>query len=358
MTNLKDKKKLLGEGSYGCIIRPNITCKKYNTNNKYISKLGNKAYILNEMKIVSKLGINYLDNFNKYVVIPLEICDLKKKVINKKILEKDIKNCIYELPSYIKTEPVSNIIQEYGGISYFEYKNKNKNNTLENNIPYIYQLLQSIKFLNDNGIVHRDIKDNNMVIDTKRKLLRLIDFGFGMFSDEINNIYNMDNILISSTEIYGIGYRIWPIELYIFSNMYKDENLMKISKDIFMNYYDLYIEFFPKEDIKSFKKYLEKEIIEINKTVIQINNSQNKHKLILNWKNEANSKLDVFSFGMFLLGEIEVLGSKNQKLVDDFKKLVYDKLLVINSYNRVNIDECIRLFVNICKKYKIPIIFK
>jgi len=56
MSNSK-KKKLLGEGSYGCIIRPNITCNKYNTSNKYISKLGNKDYILSEMNTINVLGI-------------------------------------------------------------------------------------------------------------------------------------------------------------------------------------------------------------------------------------------------------------------------------------------------------------
>jgi serine/threonine protein kinase len=352
MTNNKD---LLGKGTYGCIIRPNFSCKKYNTNKKYISKLGNKEYILSEMKTINALGINKIPNFNKYVLIPLEICDLNKSFINKKVLEKDIKNCIVKLPSYTKNAQVSNIIQEYGGISYYDYKIKYTNKSLEDNIPYIYQLLQSIKFLNDNGIVHRDIKDNNMVIDIRRKLLRIIDFGFGMFSNEINNIYNTNNILTGSTEIYEYGYEIWPIELYIFSNFYKGEDLIKINKNVFMNYYRSYIGFFPKEDIKTFKKHLDKELIEINKKVAEINNSSYKDKLIFEWKNEANNKLDVFSFGKFLLGEIQVLHSTNEKLVNDFKKLIYEKLLIINSYNRVNIDECIKLFINICKKHKVSV---
>jgi serine/threonine protein kinase len=351
MNNSKNKKDLLGKGSYGCIIRPNFSCNKYNTTTKYISKLGNKEYILSEMKTINALGIDKIPNFNKYVLVPLEICDLNKSFINKKVLEKDIRNCIIKLPSYTKNATVSNIIQEYGGISYQDYKKNNK--TLEDNIPYIYQLLQSIKFLNDNGIVHRDIKDNNMVIDIKRKLARIIDFGFGMFSNEINNLYNTNNILIGSIEVYGSGYEIWPMELYIFSNFYKGDDLIKISKSVFMNYYNSYIAFFPKEDIKTFKKHIDKELLEINKKVTQINNSSNKDKLIFEWKNESNNKLDVFSFGKFLLGEIQVLHSTNEKLVNDFKKFIYEKLLIMNSYKRVDIDKCIKLFTNICKVHKV-----
>jgi len=299
-----------------------------------------------------------LSNFNKYVVIPLEICDLKKDFLNKKTLEVDIKNCVIKLPSYIKNANISNIIQEYGGISLYDYKKKNKELLIEDIVPYYYQLLKSVKFLNDNGIVHRDIKDNNMIIDTHLKLLRLIDFGFGMFTDEMNNIDNMNNILIGTRETYEVGYQVWSPELYIFSNFYMGKDLLKISNNVFMKYYNLYKKMYiPKEDKLLFKNKLEKELIEINKKVGKINNSSNSD-LILFWKNSANNKLDIFSLGMFLINEIKSLKNNNIKFINDLKKLIYDRMLIMDSNNRININECITLFVKICKKHNILVNFQ
>ena len=41
------------------------------------------------------------------------------------------------------------------------------------------QLLASILICHDNGVLHRDIKDENIIIDTNNNKIKLIDFGSG-----------------------------------------------------------------------------------------------------------------------------------------------------------------------------------
>lgn len=46
---------------------------------------------------------------------------------------------------------------------------------------YIYELLKALKYCHSAGIMHRDVKPHNVMIDHKNKKLRLIDWGLAEF---------------------------------------------------------------------------------------------------------------------------------------------------------------------------------
>mmetsp|Transcript_25556 Transcript_25556/g.66054 ORF Transcript_25556/g.66054 Transcript_25556/m.66054 type:complete len:388 (-) Transcript_25556:332-1495(-) len=46
---------------------------------------------------------------------------------------------------------------------------------------YIYELLKALDFCHSNGIMHRDVKPHNVMIDHEKKQLRLIDWGLAEF---------------------------------------------------------------------------------------------------------------------------------------------------------------------------------
>jgi len=46
---------------------------------------------------------------------------------------------------------------------------------------YIFELLKALDFSHSIGIMHRDVKPHNVVIDHKKKQLRLIDWGLAEF---------------------------------------------------------------------------------------------------------------------------------------------------------------------------------
>lgn len=46
---------------------------------------------------------------------------------------------------------------------------------------YLFELVKSLEFVHSQGIIHRDIKPHNVLIDREKRILRLIDFGQAEF---------------------------------------------------------------------------------------------------------------------------------------------------------------------------------
>jgi len=55
---------------------------------------------------------------------------------------------------------------------------------------FMYQLVKALDFCHSKGIIHRDVKPQNLVIDRKNKRLRLIDWGLADFYHK-KQIYNV-----------------------------------------------------------------------------------------------------------------------------------------------------------------------
>lgn len=198
-------------------------------------------------------------------------------------------------------------------------------------------LLQSVKVLIDNSIVHGDIKLENLICNDKGEI-RMIDFGGALCLDKVkmnkndyckNYLYNneyINNILLNMFTTYTPRYT--PIEVLVLKLLLRNYDENQIYKYIYDNL-DSY--FFKNIDTKIINNMINNLV---NNKVKLLNNTYCHKKSIL-------YKYDIYSMGIvfyeicrFIDPTFESIEPKTLKLINSMIEFDYQK--------RLNIDECFK----------------
>jgi len=375
---LKKGGNVLGTGAYGCIIKPNMPCLNTSTNNKLISKLTDFANLTkmnqsDDYTIVSKLKLEDIIGYDKHFILPIERC--YETTVN--IIEKDIIKQPKDIDSRnLRDKGFINVIQNYGGEPF--YKFIIRKNTLLEVLPYYCAIFEAIQFLNNNGIIHRDIKNNNIVISSNtygfinNDSLKIIDFGYAGPINEILFNKNANQGLTNPIYIHNandqllIGHFIWPLEYAVFKNFEKNGkwNIENITDILKQTYYSVYKKYWLKSaDEQSYKSVFDGEVDIINDVVNQINNiidDNERNEAIKDWIFQINYKTDVFALGVLLKIDLERLlqiDKQNEHIINELISYILSDILIINSYHRHDINQAYINFKNICKRYNVDDIY-
>jgi serine/threonine protein kinase len=202
------KGSVLGEGSYGCVHRPSLHC---NNNvfpeadyKEYVSKIMTTKNAKSELK--EFLVIGEYDKTNEFHLGAPILCqpNLDNKII------KEISNCKNIESDEVKSKPNNYkiLLMKFGGpdlkslcdtklTKYLSIGSKTKAKSKTDKFWLeVHHLLKGLKFLKDNGLVHNDIKPQNILFDMKTGKLIFIDFGLmRLKSDIIKSSKKSDNFL-------------------------------------------------------------------------------------------------------------------------------------------------------------------
>ena len=388
--------KMLGEGSFGCVVTPPIKCHKININKfrnkKYVSKIvhseGSDEDIIDEIEI-GKV-IFSLDKAGKYFTPIIKSCylgdEIRSNTMQVELIPdsdeyyvlrndypkiKDSNKCKIDYTKY----PYNLILKNAGGDIHDAIKkstNSLENRYLRKNMRSVVKhLCTAVKKLHDNYLIQRDIKPENISfkIDNKKKIAKITLFDFGL-----TNHFNKDVILDNIQYISSGGTMVYkPPETNIIGNITKELNrshgflnastklrdrrfILKILEQAKNKYnkHDNSHNIYRKlqrggiTNIKSFK----------NKTKIKKSDFYipTKDDLII-YKNvlyliEKNLLLNEFykRHGILCKWDVYSLGMSLLEIIKEIR--YYDKECIDLINNMINIDFTKRYNINMCLRHK------
>lgn len=231
----KKQIQIIGQGTYGCVVRPEINCQTQQPGSReYLTKIQIQDYLSDRETTIGKV-IKTVPNYRFFFAPIIEHCNLNLSTITNGQLEK----CEIVTNSLQKKEHVqfaSNKIQYIGQNSFADYFGKlltsSSSKTSQDKVAglshkrmnlyirkivetHIY-LLNSVHTLAEYGIVHLDIKENNIMHDDKNDVFILIDFGLSMITKDMEASTYEKN----SEHPFGVlieTYSPWCIEIVMLS---------------------------------------------------------------------------------------------------------------------------------------------
>lgn len=206
---------VIGEGTYGCVQKPSLHCSKginANLNYKnYVSKIMKTKDA--ELELKEFIVMDTYDPTNKYHLGPSILCQPE---LNDSIIDKDISSCKYIKSEEVKSDPndYKIMLMKFGGPDFknlcsselHKYLSTKKQLKTDQFWLEVHHLITGLQFFKDNGLVHNDIKPQNILFNMKTGKLAFIDFGLMRSKAEvIQSSKKSDNFL-------GIYHWSYPFE--------------------------------------------------------------------------------------------------------------------------------------------------
>ena len=199
---------VIGEGAYGCVHKPSLECsdKPDMSYDGMISKVMNKTAANIEMKEYDV--IDKIDKDKRYYLGKPEICSPK----HDDITINEVDKC-----TWVKSKDLANmklLIMKDGGLNVSDYIKSNdvkSTEQIERFFIEVHRVILGLNVLNANGVVHHDIKPQNIVYNEKENRINFIDFGHMVMYDTLVDRSK------HSTNTHAVLHWSFPLEM-IFIN--------------------------------------------------------------------------------------------------------------------------------------------
>jgi len=365
---------VIGEGTYGCAIKPSLKCKnkKINYDNK-ISKV-----LLDKDANSELTEYNMIDKIDKNKVFYLgkpEICKPKYNFVNVKSIQKCnsisqvIKDAVKE-----NFKKLSLLVMADGGINLKTYSTNIYKKTEKQIFAFFleaHRILLGLKVFIDNGVVHHDLKPGNIVYNENTNRMNFIDFGL---THTTKNLLDESD---KSTNWLADSYHwSYPFEIMFFNK--DDYNKMANStiseKTQYIN--DITetdttkisrlsnrMRFYNENFMKSFKTFLSMVLLPeqmVNK-VLHINKYvKDFHQTILrdvvpgnynNFINKSINTIDIYGTGIAFITVLNKCSSLLNKNAYDDLKALFLNMVSSDLSKRYEINEVLTIYENILQQH-------
>lgn len=191
--------KKVGEGSYGCVHNPPLKCQnqRKQEDESKVSKILTKRNAqdeLNELFLISKADENREYHLGKpFSCIPAKIDSNMAAIRECNTLERKYNNKYGQRIHKKNIDKFMLLIMKHGGYNIEQFSQQfKKQNANSVNMKLIQdfliegiRILEGLQLFLDNGIIHHDLKAQNIVYNPKENRINFIDFGM---MNKISNV--------------------------------------------------------------------------------------------------------------------------------------------------------------------------
>lgn len=359
-----DSSKVIGEGTYGCIHKPSLTCDVENMDGKKIdytnmvSKIMEKSEVDKELREYSKISsIDNLGEFYLGKVKPFK-CRPDKSVENANAIKKCTSGNEF-ISSMNENDDIRLMIMTYGGITLETLAERLKNvegtpalkRFMERFWLETHRLLRGLKLFEKNGFIHHDLKPQNIVYDINTNRLNYIDFGIVQMKDDV--------IRKSLNNRYKLAIHHWslPTEMPLYNKSFFDTIVENKKSDIMHKYLDD-----SNDTLYEISKYIYNKNSHLSESYLSDMNIDFKNQLLNYIPNTSYSEfidtsvstIDIYGVGFTLL---YVLLNTEHLISIRFAKSLYNifyDMVTPDLAIRYRIDELIRDYEVMLENCGIP----
>jgi hypothetical protein len=222
---------LISQGTYGCIFKPGMNCKGEIEKEGYITKIQYDQETTQNEVDIGKILLNNSDldpyqdpdqdkkkDYEERFAPILDSCSISLGLIKDDFIEK----CKVIKDNALANHFYSNRIRYVGKYTLFDYfsmliQESNKSKFMSFCSQFHIYLLDSVLLLKEKNIIHFDLKENNILINQKRNVPVIIDFGLSISMDLLLK-KPMDPYLYTKTfYAYYDKYPPWCLEIVLIS---------------------------------------------------------------------------------------------------------------------------------------------
>jgi ankyrin repeat protein len=221
--------KAIASGGYGCVFHPALKCKDENDRYDGVSKLLSKKHAKEEMKEAEKILPvlqKHVKDYKNYVLLPEKLCEIDS-------LTTADKKCVKEKCNQFKITNLSNyriLNMPFGGPDFRQFfvaKQLSGETFVTINNSMIDMLENAIVPFNRAGLIHGDLKSQNILVTPDNLKCKIIDWGLAMITKD-NSKYHTETVIKNDLEWKPIQFNI-PTSSILFSDFMQVQIQMYLS---------------------------------------------------------------------------------------------------------------------------------
>lgn len=232
----------MDEGGYGCVYFPGISCDGKKSTPKFITKIQKLNDTLkNEYQISQK--IRGIKGYTKHFAPIVKLCPVKLTKFNTDEIQKCTKLSEESKSDIESPKYVSSKVRYAGKLNIGKYIRHSVEDThdIVDIVDTQVYILKGLHMLNNAGIIHYDIKSDNIIYDATLKVPIIIDYGLSIYKPDLAPNTYKDKFFAFA------AYSYWCIDIvtcsYIFRKMkYTHAKTALIAEEELNFIYDSFIE--------------------------------------------------------------------------------------------------------------------